>query len=164
MVIILMGVSGAGKTWIGQHLAAELEWSFYEGDDYHSQSNVEKMSQGIALTDADRAPWLDALHELIGELLAQNEAAVLTCSALKRAYRERLSQGHDGVRIVYLHGSYELIRQRLKARRGHFMKAALLASQFATLEVPDASEGVLTVDVSQSPQQIVEAIKRELAG
>jgi gluconokinase len=161
MVIILMGVSGAGKTRIGKCLAAELEWSFYEGDDYHSPSNVEKMSQGIALTDADRAPWLDALHELIGELLAQDESAVLTCSALKRAYRERLGQGHDGVHIVYLHGSYELIRQRLKERRGHFMRADLLASQFEALEAPEASEGVLTVDVSQRPQQIVEAIKRE---
>ena len=164
MVIILMGVSGAGKTRIGKRLAAALAWSFYEGDDYHSQSNVEKMSQGIALTDADRAPWLDALHELIGELLAQDESAVLTCSALKRAYRERLGHGHDGVRIVYLHGSYELIRQRLKERRGHFMKADLLASQFEALEAPDASEGVLTVDVSQKPQRIVEAIKRELTG
>ena len=97
MVIILMGGLDAGKTRVGKHLAAELRWSFYEGDDYHSQSNVEKMSQGIALTDADRAPGLDALHELIGELLAQKESAVLTCSALKRAYRERLSHGHDGV-------------------------------------------------------------------
>ena len=148
MVIILMGVSGAGKTRIGKRLAAELE----------------KMSQGIALTDADRAPWLDALHELIGALLAQNESAVLTCSALKRAYRERLSYGHDGIRIVYLYGSYELIRQRLKERRGHFMKADLLASQFEALEEPDASEGVLTVEVSQRPQQIVEAIKREITG
>jgi len=164
MVIILMGVSGAGKTRIGKGLAAELEWSFYEGDDYHSQSNVEKMSQGIALTDADRVPWLDALHELIGELLAQDESAVLTCSALKRAYRERLSQGHDDVRIVYLHGSYELIWQRLKERRDHFMKAALLASQFEALEAPEASEDVLTVEVSQKPQRIVEAIKRELTG
>jgi len=164
MVIILMGVSGAGKTRIGKRLAAALAWSFYEGDDYHSQSNVEKMSQGIALTDADRAPWLDALHELIGELLAHDESAVLTCSALKRAYRERLSYGHDGVRLVYLYGSYELIRQRLKERRGHFMKADLLASQFEALEAPDASEGVLTVDVSQKPQRIVEAIKREFTG
>jgi gluconokinase len=164
MVIILMGVSGAGKTRIGKRLAAELGWSFYEGDDYHPRSNVEKMSQGIALTDADRAPWLDALHELIGELLAHDESAVLACSALKRAYRERLSHGHDGVRIVYLHGSYELIRQRLKERRGHFMKADLLASQFEALEAPDASEGVLTVDGSQRPQRIVEAIKRELIG
>jgi gluconokinase len=136
----------------------------YEGDDYHSPSNVEKMSQGIALTDANRAPWLDALHKLIGELLAQDESAVLTCSALKRTYRERLGHGCGGVRLVYLHGSYELIRQRLQERRGHFMKAELLASQFEALEAPDASEGVLTVDVSQRPQRIVEAITRELTG
>jgi gluconokinase len=164
MVIILMGVSGAGKTRIGKCLAATLGWAFYEGDDYHSPSNVEKMAQGIALTDADRAPWLDALHALIGELLAQHESAVLTCSALKRAYRERLSQGHDGLRLVYLHGSYELIRHRLQERRGHFMNATLLATQFEALEPPEAAEGVLTVEVAQRPQQIVEAITRELTG
>lgn len=164
MVIILMGVSGAGKTRIGKCLAAELGWAFYEGDDYHSPRNVDKMAQGIALTDADRAPWLDALHALIGALLARQESAVLTCSALKRAYRTRLRQDHDGVRFVYLHGSYELIRQRLQERRGHFMNAALLASQFEALEAPETSEGVLTVEVAQKPQQIVEAITRQLTG
>jgi gluconokinase len=164
MVIILMGVSGSGKTFIGKRLAAELDWSFYEGDDYHSQQNIEKMSQGIALTDADRAPWLEALHELIGELLRQGEAAVLSCSALKRAYREQLVGGHDDVRIVYLRGSYALIRQRLEARQGHYMKAALLASQFQALEEPKPSEDVLAVDVSQQPQTIVETIKCKLLG
>ena len=164
MVIILMGVSGAGKTLIGKRLATQLAWSFYEGDDYHPERNVEKMSQGIALTDADRAPWLEALHDLLGALLAQDKSAVLTCSALKRAYRQRLVYGHDGVCIVYLRGSYALIRQRLEARRGHFMGAALLASQFEALDEPDASEGVLTVDTSQSPEIIVEAIKRQLTG
>ena len=164
MVIILMGVSGTGKTLIGKRLAAELAWSFYEGDDYHPQDNVEKMSQGIALSDADRAPWLEALHELIGTLLAQDESAVLTCSALKRAYRQRLVHHHHGVRIVYLRGSYELIRQRLEARRSHFMQADLLASQFEALEEPDASEGVLTVDTSQRPETIVEVVARTLTG
>jgi gluconokinase len=164
MVVILMGVSGAGKTFIGKRLAAELHWSFYEGDDYHPQSNVAKMSRGMALTDADRAPWIDALHELIVELRAQDEAAILTCSALKRAYRDRLVGGRNGVRIVYLRGSYELIQQRLKDRRGHFMKADLLASQFEVLEAPDASEDVLTVDISQKPKTIVETIKHELVG
>jgi gluconokinase len=165
MVIILMGVSGAGKTLIGKRLAAKLAWSFYEGDDYHPPSNVDKMSQGNALTDADRAPWLDALHELIGALLARDESAVLSCSALKRAYRERLVHGHsDGVCLVYLRGSYELIRHRLEERRDHFMRADLLVSQFEALEEPDASEGVLTVDTSQRPRTIVEAIKRELTG
>lgn len=164
MVVILMGVSGAGKTFIGKRLAAELHWSFYEGDDYHPQSNVAKMSRGMALTDADRAPWLDALHELIVELRAKDEAAILTCSALKRAYRDRLVGGRNDVRIVYLRGSYELIQQRLKDRRGHFMKADLLASQFEVLEAPDASEDVLTVDISQKPKTIVETIKHELVG
>jgi gluconokinase len=164
MVVILMGVSGAGKTFIGKRLAAELHWSFYEGDDYHPQSNVAKMSRGMALTDADRAPWIDALHELIVELRAQDEAAILTCSALKRAYRDRLVGGRNGVRIVYLRGSYELIQQRLKDRRGHFMKVELLTSQFEVLEEPDASEDVLTVDISQKPKTIVETIKHELVG
>ena len=164
MVIILMGASGSGKTFIGKRLAAELDWSFYEGDDYHSQHNIEKMSQGIALTDADRAPWLEALHELIGKLLRQGEAAVLSCSALKRAYRKRLVGGYDDVRIVYLRGSYALIRQRLEARQGHYMKAALLASQFQALEEPKPSEEVLAVDASQQPQTIVETIERKLIG
>jgi len=162
MIVILMGVSGSGKSLIGKQLAAALNWSFYEGDDYHSQHNIEKMSQGNALTDADRAPWLDALNKLIGELLTQGEAAVLSCSALKRAYRERLVAGHDDVRMVYLRGSYALIRKRLEARQGHYMKTDLLASQFRTLEEPKPSEGVLAVDVSQTPQIIVEKIKREL--
>jgi gluconokinase len=162
MVIILMGVSGSGKSFIGKRLAAELGWSFYEGDDYHSQHNIEKMSQGNALTDADRAPWLDALNQLIAELLTQGEAAVLSCSALKRAYRERLVGGHDDVRIVYLRGSYALIRQRLEARQGHYMKAGLLTSQFNVLEEPKPSEDVLAVDVSQTPQAIVAMIKRHL--
>jgi carbohydrate kinase (thermoresistant glucokinase family) len=162
MVVILMGVSGSGKTFIGERLAAELDWSFYEGDDYHPQSNVEKMSQGVALTDADRAPWLDALHVLIGKLLAQDESAILTCSALKRVYRDQLVGDYDGGRIVYLRGSYTLIRQRLESRKGHFMKADLLASQFRALEEPEANENVLTVDISQRPKAIVETIKREL--
>jgi carbohydrate kinase (thermoresistant glucokinase family) len=162
MVVILMGVSGSGKTFIGERLAAELDWSFYEGDDYHPQSNVEKMSQGVALTDADRAPWLDALHVLIGKLLAQDESAILTCSALKRVYRDQLVGDYDGGRIVYLRGSYTLIRQRLESRKGHFMKADLLASQFRALEEPEANENVLTVDISQRPKTIVETIKREL--
>ena len=164
MVVILMGVSGAGKTFIGKRLAAELHWPFYEGDDYHPQSNVAKMSRGMALTDADRAPWIDALHELIVELRAQDEAAILTCSALKRAYRDRLVGGRNGIRIVYLRGSYELIQQRLKDRRGHFMNVDLLASQFEVLEEPDASEDVLTVDISQKPKTIIETIKHELVG
>jgi gluconokinase len=104
------------------------------------------------------------LHELIVELRAQDEAAILTCSALKRAYRDRLVGGRNGVRIVYLRGSYELIQQRLKDRRGHFMKVELLTSQFEVLEEPDASEDVLTVDISQKPKTIVETIKHELVG
>ena len=163
MIIILMGVSGAGKTFIGERLAAGLGWSFYEGDDYHPQRNIDKMSKGRALTDADRAPWLHALHDLIGELRAQDEGAILSCSALKRAYRDRLVRGYDDVRIVYLRGSYDLIRQRLEDRQGHFMKAELLASQFQALEEPEPSENVLTVDISQNPKTIVEAIQRELS-
>jgi gluconokinase len=163
MVIILMGVSGSGKSFIGERLAKKLGWSFYEGDDYHPQPNVMKMSKGMALTDADRAPWLEALHGLIGELIAQDESAILACSALKRTYRDQLVDGHDDVQIVYLRGSYDLIRARMEARKGHFMKVDLLASQFEALEEPKPSENVLTVDISQTPQTIVETIERELA-
>jgi gluconokinase len=159
MVVILTGVSGAGKTTIGQLLAADLRWPFYEGDDFHPQANIDKMRQGIALTDDDRDPWLTALHHLIDELTREGQSAVIACSALKQSYRDRLSGGRQNVRFVYLKGGYDLIRGRLQERQSHFMKANLLASQFEALEEP---EGVLTVDVAQEPQAIVSLIEREL--
>ena len=154
-----MGVSGAGKTTIGRLLAEDLGWPYYEGDDYHPHVNIEKMRRRLPLTDEDRAPWLAILHDLLQDLTRKNESAVLTCSALKQAYRDRLQGRAKDVRFVYLKGNFELIQERLVERDEHFMKANLLASQFATLEEP---EGVPTIDVAQEPGTIVAQIKRSL--
>lgn len=158
-VIIVMGVSGSGKSTVGQRLAAELGWPFYEGDDFHPQVNVDKMRQGIPLTDADRAPWLAALRRSIDDVIAAGRSAVIACSALKQAYRDRLAGPHREVQFVYLKGSYALIRQRMLERQGHFMRAGLLASQFDTLEEPTEA---LTVDIRQGPSAIVDQIRRTL--
>jgi gluconokinase len=157
MIIILMGVSGAGKTTIGRFLARELGWPFYEGDDFHPRANIEKMKQGIALTDGDRGPWLHNLRKLINELLGNKKEAVIACSALKKKYRDELKSGNTEVRFIYLKGDQGLIKKRLQMRPDHFMKARLLASQFKTLEEP---EEALTVDISQKPQAMVLQIKR----
>ncbi len=159
MVIILMGVSGSGKTTIGQLLAQSLGWTFYDGDDFHPQANIEKMRQGTPLTDDDRASWLAALQQLIDHLLQNDRSAVLACSALKQVYRRRLQRHPENVRFVYLKGDYDLIRQRLTARQRHFMRPGLLGSQFATLEEP---QEVLTVDIAQSPEAIVNTITAAL--
>jgi gluconokinase len=156
MVIILMGVSGSGKTTIGKLLAQRLGWTFYDGDDFHPPANVEKMRNGIPLTDADRESWLSALQQLIDSLLQNGRSAVLACSALKQNYRTRLQRNENEVRFVYLKGDPDLIRQRLTNRHGHFMPTDLLASQFVTLEEP---QEVLTIDIAQSPEAIVTGIK-----
>ena len=156
MIIILMGVAGAGKTTIGTALAAALGWPFYEGDHFHPPSNIAKMTRGIALTDADRLPWLHALRSVIDTCFADNHDAVLTCSALKRTYRDILSAGRDAVRFVYLQGTYDLIQQRLQARQGHFMPAELLRSQFTTLEEPDDA---LTIPIAHDIETIVKMVK-----
>lgn len=159
MVVILMGVSGSGKTTVGRILARDLGWPFFEGDDFHPQANIDKMARGKALTDEDRRPWLAAIGRQIDALLARGEDAVMACSALKQAYRDRLKAGRACVRFVYLQGSLELIQERLKERRGHYMKAELLASQFQALEEP---LGALTVDIRQAPEVIARAIVRAL--
>lgn len=159
-IIILMGVAGVGKTTVGEILAEELSWVFYDGDDFHPQSNIDKMKEGIPLTDEDRQPWLDALRKLIGDHLRQGKQAVISCSALKQSYRDYLVDGYEGIKLVYLKGNPGLIRARLKERLGHFMKVDLLLSQFETLEEP---EDVLTIDASESPENIARQIRKELS-
>lgn len=160
MVVIVLGVSGAGKTEIGQRLASALHWPFYDADDFHPLENIEKMRQGTPLTDADRHIWLETLGQLIDDLNTTGQSAVMACSALKQSYRDRLRHHDPSLQFVYLKGSYELIYQRLARRKNHFMKANLLMSQFETLEEPvDA----IAIAIDQSPEQIVEQIWQNLA-
>ncbi|MGD8517141.1 MAG: gluconokinase, GntK/IdnK-type [Anaerolineae bacterium] len=159
MIIIMMGVSGSGKTTVGRCLASDLGWGFFEGDDYHPQANVDKMAEGIPLTDKDRQPWLARLCDLIQEMALKGQDAVITSSALKTDYRDFLRSCHDEVRLVYLQGEFSLIHQRLEARRGHFMDADLLASQFDDLEEP---EEALIVSIAAEPAAIVRDIKGAL--
>jgi gluconokinase len=161
VIVIVFGVSGAGKTTIGKLLADELGWQFYEADDFHPRSNIEKMRRGRPLTDENRWPWLKLLREQITRSLAAKENAVLACSALKHAYRERLRVSGD-VKFVFLRGDYALIERQLRRRRGHFMNPALLQSQFADLEEPQPDEDVLTIDLGRSPQELVDEIKAKL--
>lgn len=150
-----MGVTGSGKTTVGQLLTADVGWKYFDADDFHSAANVEKMKQGIPLNDADRKPWLLRLRELITECLAAHEPAILSCSALKESYRELLLI--DGrVQLVYLKGTAQLISQRLKERSNHYMNPVLLDSQFETLEEPS---DCLQVDVSNPPCEVVTTIK-----
>ncbi len=158
-VIILMGVAGAGKTTIGQLLAEDLGWQFYDGDDFHPPANVEKMKQGIPLTDEDRTPWLDALRLLVLTQVQRGEPAIVASSALKRAYREHILGDTENASFVYLRGDYDLVRERLEDRRRHFMKPDLLDSQFQALEEPEDS---LVVDIRLDPKAIVSYIKESL--
>ena len=158
MVIVVMGPTGSGKTTIGSLLAQQLGWDFVDADQFHSAANKEKMHQGISLTDADRAPWLAAIHQQIEQWIAEKRNVVLACSALKQSYRDLLWRGGD-VKLVYLKGSYELIAQRLLTRHGHFADEHILAGQFADLEEP---ADAITVDISAPPEKIVEEICRRL--
>jgi gluconokinase len=161
MVVIIFGVSGAGKTTIGQLLAEELGWRFCEADDFHLQANIEKMREGVPLTDEDRWPWLESLLKRIKRCLGAGENAVLACSALKEAYRRRLRVNAD-VKVVFLRGDYELIANQLRQRRRHFMNPALLQSQFADLEEPQPTEGAVVIELGRSPCELVQQIKRKL--
>ncbi|ASC70927.1 Gluconokinase [Halomicronema hongdechloris C2206] len=157
-IVIVMGIAGTGKTTLGKALARTLNWTFYEGDDLHPAANIVKMARGQPLTDADRVPWLQRLAQVINQCLAQQQSAVITCSALKAAYRKRLQQS-PAVQFVYLTGSRALIQQRLQQRQDHFMTAQLLDSQLATLEEPDDA---LRLDIAQSLDAMVQQVCRWL--
>jgi len=155
MIVVVMGVSGVGKTTVGKALARELGWHFIDADGYHPPANVAKMAAGIALDDADRWPWLETLNCV----LRKEKNAVLACSALKEVYRSRITDGLARFEIVYLHGSFELIAARLAERPHHYMPASLLRSQFATLEPPAKAIGI---DVAAAPSACVAAILAQL--
>jgi gluconokinase len=167
MIILVMGITGSGKTTVGRLLAERLHWDFADADDFHSAANKEKMHKGIPLTDADREPWLLAIRDRIWRWIAANKNGVITCSALKQSYRDLLLSPDEGntaadasdIKIVYLRGSYDLIAERVRARTGHFAGEELLSSQFAALEEP---RDAITIDVNQTPEQIVDEALRRL--
>lgn len=161
-VFVIMGVSGSGKTTVGLALAQKLGVPFYDGDNFHPPENVAKMASGIPLDDDDRYPWLVRLHDLIADHLARGETAVVACSALKKNYRDQLRQGNEGVYLVYLQGSLNLIRERMQARQAHFMKAEMLHSQFEALEPPSA-HNTLIVSVEQGVDSIVNYILQSVS-
>jgi gluconokinase len=153
-----MGVTGSGKTTVGELLAAQMGWEFVDADQFHPAVNVQKMAQGIALTDADREPWLSALRDVILQWRAGGKNVVLACSALKRSYREKLGIGGE-VRLVFLRGTYELIASRLRDRHGHFATETILADQFAKLEEP---QDAIVVNIQPSAREIVAEIQNRL--
>jgi gluconokinase len=161
VIVILFGVSGTGKTTVGKLLARKRGWRFLEADDFHPAANVEKMRSGHPLTDEDRWPWLERLRQEIERSLAAGENAVLACSALKRAYRDRLRVS-DEVKFVLLRGDYALVEKQLRSRHGHFMNAGLLQSQFDDLEEPQPDEHAITVELGRTPEELVKEIKTKL--
>ena len=160
-MVLLMGAAGSGKTTVGILLAKQLSWEFADGDDFHSPANKQKMSRGVGLTDEDRVPWLQSIRDAMDQWLAERRSVVLACSALKRSYRERLGVDSDAkdIKLVYLKGSYDLLLERLRDRKGHYATERLLASQLADLEEPTDS---ITIEVSRSPEQIVAEIRKQL--
>lgn len=159
MIILITGVTGSGKSTIGRLLAAQLQWKFYEGDDFHPSVNIEKLKRGAPLDDEDRLPWLTAIRETIRAAIDQGEDAVIACSALKESYRRMLRINADVV-LIHLQANSELIDERLKHRTGHFMNPALIRSQFETLEQPEAA---LQIDASLAPREIVRTIRDRLS-
>ena len=156
-----MGPAGSGKTTIGKLLAERLSWEFADGDDFHPPANIAKMSRGIPLTDEDRLPWLQSIRDAMQQWMAQGRNVVVACSALKRSYRDLLgvpSNARD-IKLVYLKGTFDLLLERLHSRTGHYMKEKMLISQLADLEEP---EDALTVDLSNSPEEIVSEIRKRL--
>jgi len=158
MIVIVMGVTGSGKTTVGMLLAKRLGWDFLDADDFHSAANKAKMHQGIPLTDADRMPWLEAMHAKLLQLDSEKRNAVLGCSALKESYRDVLMAGVQA-KVVYLKGSYDFIANRLRSRKGHFADEHILAGQFADLEEP---KNAIVVDIAPSADKIVDEILRHL--
>ena len=157
-IIIVMGVSGCGKTTIAARLAEELRWTFIESDSYHSEEQIRKMASGIPLTDADRQPWLETLHALLVDMSSKDQPSVLACSALKEKHRQTLSAGLENIRFVYLKGDYDLIWQRMQKRQ-HYMKPSMLRSQFDALEEP---ENALVIDVALPSEKIVSEILQQI--
>lgn len=163
LVLVVMGVAGSGKTTIARMLAERLGWRFQEGDALHPPANVAKMSAGTPLTDEDRWPWLHAIAAVIDTWRAEGTNGIVTCSALKRAYRDILIGSRPNVRLVHLAGDKALIATRMAARKGHFMPTALLDSQFATLEPPRPDENPIVVDIGPEPEEIAAEIARRVA-
>ncbi len=161
MIVLLMGPAGSGKTTVGNLLASQLSWEFADGDDFHSPANREKMSRGVGLTDEDRVPWLISIRDAMRQWQAQGRDVVLACSALKRSYRELLGvhSNNRNVKLVYLKGSYNLLLERLRSRKGHYANEQLLASQLADLEEPSEA---ITIDATASPEEIVSEIRKRL--
>ena len=162
LVIVVMGVAGSGKSTIGSMLARRLDWQFADANSFHPAANVEKMSRGVPLTDADRHPWLEAIAAWMDRLGREARHGIVACSALKRSYRRLLVGAGRDVRIVYLKGEQALIAARMAARSGHFMPVGLLESQFRTLEEPGADENPLVVSIAAPPQDLVDAILLQL--
>ena len=162
MIVLVMGVSGCGKTTIAARLASVAGWTLLEGDTFHPPANVAKMAAGTPLTDDDRWPWLRAIAAGLDACRARGESAVVACSALRRAYRDVLIGERHDVRLVYLKGSRAVIGERLAARKGHFMPVGLLDSQFRTLEEPGPDENPVIVDISGTPDEIVRTIRESL--
>jgi carbohydrate kinase (thermoresistant glucokinase family) len=162
LVLVVMGVSGAGKTTVAEHLAKDLGWKFQEGDSLHPAANVEKMRRGESLNDTDRAPWLAIIAAWVADRIKAGEPGIITCSALKRAYRDQIIGGHKEVRIVYLHGDRATLEQHVTARHHEYMPPALLDSQLKTLEEPGADEPVIQVEVGGTIDETIAAVKNQL--
>ena len=159
MMVVLMGVSGCGKTTVGLVLAERTGWRLYDADEFHSAASIEKMRSGIALEDADRWPWLDRMNAMLVQKQAQGECVLLACSALKQKYRDRLAKGCLQLHWVYLKGDFDLIRRRLEARKNHYMKAGLLESQFAALEEP---QDAIVAEIGAAPDAIADFVLGQL--
>jgi gluconokinase len=163
LIVVVMGVSGCGKSTVGTRLAQQTGATFLDADDFHPPANVQRMRAGIALTDAERAPWLDALAARLASAGAADESVVLACSALRRSYRDALRRGAPSLTLVHLTGSEALLAERLAARPGHYMPPALLPSQLATLESPADDEHAVTLDVAATTDELVAALERALS-